>query len=84
MASKSSSIELLDEQMVAMLRKKTPAEKIHMASELHQVAREILAAEIKQQHSKWSETRVQKQVAWRLLNNIDLSSLCAADLINNR
>ncbi len=73
-------IESLDEETIAWLRTKTPAEKIKTSSDLHETARKIVATQIRQEHPDWDEARVQKQVAWRILNKIDLPELTSADL----
>lgn len=59
-------IEVVDEAMAAILRSKTPAERIAMAAAAHRMAREMLAARIRSQHADWTDEQVQSEVARRL------------------
>jgi hypothetical protein len=54
--------------LAAVLRQKTPAERIQMAAEANDTARILAAAGIRFQHPDWLEERVQREVARRMLN----------------
>jgi len=60
-------LEMLDDAVVAMLRTKTPAERIAMASAAHRTAREMLAAQVHRMHPDWSDEQVRQEVARRLI-----------------
>jgi len=61
-------IEVVDEAVAAMLRTKTPAERVAMANAAHRLARAILTAQVQRQHPDWAEPEVQREVARRLLH----------------
>jgi len=62
------AIDVVHEELVEVLRQKTPSERIHMAAEANETARIISAAGIRFQHPDWSDERVQQEVAWRMLS----------------
>jgi hypothetical protein len=66
-----SRIEVVDEELAAVLRRKTPAERILMAAEANDTARAMAAAGIRYQHPCWSEVEVRQEVARRMLNAAD-------------
>jgi hypothetical protein len=59
-------IEIVDEAVAAVLRRKTPAERIALAASAHRTARELLAARIRSQHAGWTDEQVHHEVARRL------------------
>jgi Rv0078B-related antitoxin len=59
-------IEVVDEAVAAILRMKTPAERIALASAAHRTARQILTARISSEHAAWTDEKVQQEVARRL------------------
>jgi hypothetical protein len=60
-------IEVVDPAMAAILRTKTPAEKIEMAAAAHRTARAILTARVQSHHPDWTADEVRAEVARRLL-----------------
>jgi hypothetical protein len=62
----AGQIEVVDEAMAAILRQKTPAERIAMAAAAHRTARQILTARVRAQHADWTDEQVQREVARRL------------------
>jgi hypothetical protein len=59
-------IEVVDEAVAAILRQKTPAERIAMASDAHRTARAMLTAQVRSQHAEWTDEEVQREVRRRL------------------
>jgi hypothetical protein len=60
-------IEVVDPDMAAVLRKKTPAEKIAMVGAAHRTARMLIEASVRRQHPEWDATTIAREVARRLL-----------------
>ena len=59
--------EVVDEQLAAILRTKTAAERIAMAADANDTVRLMTAAGIRYCHPDWSEAQVQQEVARRML-----------------
>jgi hypothetical protein len=60
-------IEVLDDAMVEVLRKKTPAQRVAMIGAAHRTAKLMIAASVKRQHPDWDDAAVAREVARRLL-----------------
>jgi len=59
-------IECPDDEMIAVYRKKSPMERIKIASEMWESARLQIGAVLRSQHPDWQEARVNKEVIKRL------------------
>ncbi len=59
-------IEVVDEDLVAVLRQKTPAERIEMVAAANRTARLLAAGGIRFQHPDWSDEQVQAEVKRRV------------------
>jgi hypothetical protein len=59
-------IELLDPEVVAMLKAKSPAEKMEMAFEVQKLARGVLLSRIRSQHPEWTPLEIDEAVAQRM------------------
>ena len=59
-------IEVVDDAMAEVLRRKTPAERIKIGFALWTSARGMLFAHLKRTHPEWSTEMVEKEVARRL------------------
>ena len=59
-------IEVLDDALVDVIRRKTPAERIEMIAAAHRTARHLIAAGVRQQHPEWDDQRVHTEVLKRL------------------
>ena len=59
-------IEVVDDIMAAVLRHKTPAERIRIGLALWTSARKMLMTHLKKNHPDWDQGRVEKEVAKRL------------------
>lgn len=59
-------IEVVDDRMADVLRRKTPAERIRIGFSLWTSARNMLAAHLKSTHPEWSSDRLNQEIARRL------------------
>ena len=62
----SRNIEVVDEELAKVLRKKTPAERVEMIAAANRTARLLAAAGIRYQHPDWDEPQVQQEVIRRV------------------
>jgi len=60
-------IEVVDEQMVEVLRQKSPQERLQIGFELWISAREMIRSYVASQHPEWPEKKLNQEVARRLL-----------------
>jgi hypothetical protein len=63
-------IEVMDDVMAEILRKKTPAERIQIGFNLWTSARKMLTAHLKSTHPDWDEKQISQEVAKRLSHGI--------------
>jgi hypothetical protein len=63
-------IEMVDDVMAEILRKKTPAERIQIGFNLWTSARKMLTAHLKSTHPEWDEKQISQEVAKRLSHGI--------------
>lgn len=61
-------IEVVGDAMAAILKSKTPAERIRIGFALWSSAREMLMVHIQKTHPGWDGKRVEQEVARRLLH----------------
>jgi len=66
MKSRIRTIEVVDDNVAEILRKKSPAERLAIADGLWRFAREMIRANVAREHPEWSEAEVQRQVARRM------------------
>jgi len=59
-------IEVVDDVMAEVLRRKTPAERIAIGFSLWTSAQRILRAHLRNSHPDWEAGRIQSEVARRL------------------
>ena len=59
-------IEVVDDEMAEVLRRKTPAERIRIGFSLWTSARNMLAAHLKSTHPEWNEEKRNREVTGRL------------------
>ena len=67
----AGQIEIVDEAVAVVLRRKTPAERIALTASAHRTARALLTAQIGALHPDWSSERIQSEVARRLTRGTD-------------
>jgi hypothetical protein len=58
--------ESVDDETAAILRAKTPAERLQIAGGMWRFAREMIVCVLKQEHPDWDEERIRKEAARRL------------------
>ncbi len=63
-------IEVVDNAMAEILRKKTPAERIQIGFSLWTSARKMLTVHLKSIHPDWDEEQISREVAKRLSHGI--------------
>ena len=59
-------IEVLDDEMAAVLRSKTGAERLQIASDMYAAARRMLMSHLRTENPTWDEDRVILEAARRL------------------
>jgi len=59
-------IEVLDSRMADVLRGKTEAERLQIASNMWSSARTMLTHILRSEHPDWEEARIQREVARRM------------------
>ena len=59
-------IELLDREVVAMLKAKTPVQRLEIAFAMQRFARAVLFSRIRSQHPNWTEEEIDVAVAKRM------------------
>lgn len=62
----NGQIEVLDDLMADVLRRKTPAERIGIGFGLWTSARRMLLTYLRKEHPEWTEERLQREVAGRM------------------
>jgi hypothetical protein len=59
-------VEVLSDEMVAVLRQKTGAERLVIASRLYSSARTMLLSHLRANHPEWTEHQIEREAAKRL------------------
>lgn len=60
-------IEVLDPQVVEILRRQSPAERARRASDSHRFAREAVVSHLRHQHPDWTDEQIHAEMLRRLL-----------------
>ena len=66
MASLIQTMEILDDAMANILRRKTPVERLAIANGMWKFARDMLRASLAHEHPDWTEDELNRMVARRL------------------
>lgn len=66
MAMKHPTIELIDDQMVDVLRRKTGAERLRIASGMYASARRMLMSHLRAENPDWRQDQIVREAARRL------------------
>jgi hypothetical protein len=67
----SPVIEVIEPEMAAVLRTKTGAERLRIASGMFASARRMLESHLRSQHPDWDERQLQEAVARRLAHRTE-------------
>jgi hypothetical protein len=59
-------IEVVDPDVAAIVRSKTGAERLRIASGMFASARHMILNHLRAEHPEWDERDLQKAAAWRL------------------
>lgn len=59
-------IEVMDDIMADILRRKTPAERIRIACDLWGSVHRMLTAHLRNTHPEWNSKKIEQEVARRL------------------
>ena len=65
-----SRFDVIDDDLAAVLRTKTPAEKVAMVDAANRTARLLAAAGIRHLHPDWTDEQVQAEVIRRVTGGI--------------
>jgi len=65
------NIEVIDDDLAEVLRKKSPAERVQMIAAANRTARLLAAAGIRFRHPDWNERRIQDEVIRRVCGGTD-------------
>jgi len=65
------NIEVIDDDLAAVLRRKTPGERIQMIGDANDTARLLAASGVRHAHPDWTIKDVQYEVARRMLGAAD-------------
>jgi len=63
---KTDRIEILDDVMLDVLKKKTPYERLQIAFGLWRSARYLLHVHLLAQHPEWEEDKLNREIAKRM------------------
>jgi hypothetical protein len=58
--------EVLSDEMAAVLRSKSPAERLQIADRLWRSSRRMIRASLARQHPDWSQEELDRATAWRM------------------
>lgn len=64
-------IEVIDDDMAAVLRGKTGAQRLAIVDALHRTARRLIETNIRSVHPGWNDQKVNRAVAERIARGID-------------
>ena len=59
-------IEIIDDAMVALLRTKTPAERLAICGGMLRSARRMIEAILRKEHPDWTNEAIQRETARRM------------------
>lgn len=59
-------IEVVDDEMACVLREKTGAERLKIASDLFASARRMIASHLAAEHPEWDEEHIQRETSRRI------------------
>lgn len=71
MPHSAKRFEVMSDEMAAILRAKTPAERLAIADGLWQMARDMIRANLEREHADWTAEQIQRETARRLSHGAD-------------
>ena len=66
MRSLPAKIEVVSEEMAAVLRRKTGAERLEIANQMFTAARRMLISHLRSEYPNWDGPRIEREAARRL------------------
>lgn len=66
MTPRQPVVEIIDEMTVNVLRKKTPAERLEIATGMWDSARVMIRGVLRQEHPEWSDEAIDREIARRI------------------
>jgi hypothetical protein len=66
MRSDAGNIEVVDEKMAEVLRRKTGAERLQIAYGLFRTAQRLIRSRLRSQHPSWDEAQINAETARRI------------------
>ena len=63
-------VEVMDERMADMLRRKSPQDRLAIAFGMWTTARELLRGSIAYDHPAWTRERIESEIAWRISHGV--------------
>ena len=67
----AGQIEVVDDAVAEVLRRKTPAEKVAMISAANRTMRSLIEGHVRGRHADWDSVMVQREVARRMTRGAD-------------
>lgn len=64
-------IEVVDDAVAKVLRRKTPAERVEMIFAANRTMRAVIEGHVRTRHPNWDDRRVAAEVAGRMLRGTD-------------
>jgi hypothetical protein len=62
----TGQIEVIEDELADVLRRKTPAERVAMIAEANETMRLLIATGLRARHPDWSDAQVKGEVARRM------------------
>jgi hypothetical protein len=62
----SDRFETMSEEMAAVLRAKTPGERLEIAAGMWRFARSLVLGAVEEDHPEWDDSRIQREASRRL------------------
>ena len=63
----AGQIEVVDDAMAEIYRRKTPADRVEMALSENDFVRQLIAGHLRTIHPDWDDARIQAEIARRML-----------------
>jgi len=71
MKDREPVIEVIDDDIAAVLRKMTGAQKLRTLDAMFQSAAEMIESSVRETHPNWPQERVRREVAKRIAGDAD-------------